>query len=196
MVGERLGDVEQDRLARGVGEVGVRGADAERRDDGVAGEVRVVDEEPRVGRVVRVEGEPEQPTLAAAGDRGLTMSRNGRATTVPSRTTWIRPACSTTKSRPLPSPALVTSTGDESPLTATWTSTVTPVGSNGPAAADADGAGDHEEPTGEATAEDRALGVGAIGGRDVGDGAGAHAARPMMSAAASAVTRDLDIAGC
>jgi len=63
-------------------------------------------------------------------------------------------------------------------------------------AADADGAGERDGPADEATAEDLALGVGAIGGRDVGDGAGAHAARTMMSAAASAVTRDLDIAGC
>jgi hypothetical protein len=91
---------------------------------------------------------------------------------------------------------LVTSTGDDRPETATWTSTDTPVGSNGPVAADADGTGDRDGPADEPTAEDLGLGVGAIGGRDVGDGAGEHAVRTMISAAASAAPQDLDIARC
>ena len=68
MVGERLRDAEDDDLAVRIGGVGVGRGDAERRDDGVAVAVGVVDEETRVGRVVRVEGEPEQAALAAARD--------------------------------------------------------------------------------------------------------------------------------
>ena len=91
---------------------GVVGDDPERGDDGVAVQVRVVDEEARVGRIVGMEGEPEQTALAAAGDP-VRMSRNGRssARTRRGRSGSI-PACSTTNRRPLPSPASATSTGE------------------------------------------------------------------------------------
>ncbi len=105
VVGERLGDRQQDELGvagrRGPG----RRVHAERRDDRVAVEVGVVDEEPRVGREVRVEGEAEQAALAARRDpvrrcRGTASRRRS-----PSVTIRIVPPCSTTKIRPLPSPA-------------------------------------------------------------------------------------------
>ncbi len=62
------------------------------------------------------------------------MSRNGRSTSAPSRTIRIFPPCSTTNSRPLPSPAFATSTGFDRPVTATDTVTLTAFGSNAAAA--------------------------------------------------------------
>ncbi len=68
MVGEWLGDPEDDGLSGGVGDVGIGRGDRVRGDDRVALEVRVIDEEAWVGRVVGMEGEPEQAPFTAAGD--------------------------------------------------------------------------------------------------------------------------------
>ena len=67
MVGEGLLDAEDDPLALGVRRVGIEGL-LERRDDGVAVLVGVVDEEPGVVREVGVEGQPQQAALAAGAD--------------------------------------------------------------------------------------------------------------------------------
>ncbi len=68
VVRERLVDLEEDPLAAGVGLVRCRRRDAERRHHGVPVEVGVVHEQPRVGREVRGEGQPEQAALAARQD--------------------------------------------------------------------------------------------------------------------------------
>jgi hypothetical protein len=82
-------------------------------------------------------------------------------------------------------------------VSATATATVTPVGSNEPDAAEAEvpGACAEVPAEAEALAEACALGVGAIGGRRVGDGAGAQA-EITNSAATTATVHDLDIARC
>src|SRR4051794_9254254 len=64
------------------------------------------------------------------------MSRNGAAADFPSLTIRMRPACSTTKSRPLSSAADVTSTGDERPSPTTEVVSSTPAGSKRLAAAE------------------------------------------------------------
>src|SRR3954454_3100958 len=64
------------------------------------------------------------------------MSRNGVAADFPSLTIRMRPACSTTNSRPLPSRADVTSTGDDRPSTTTEVVSSTPAGSKRLAAAE------------------------------------------------------------
>src|SRR6478735_5693347 len=86
------------------------------------------------------------------------MSRKGGSRIAPSLTIRIVPPCSTTNSRPLPSPALATSSGAENPATATVACTVWPVGSNG--AAGVDGAPDGEGPLGPA---DDAIEADAVG---------------------------------
>ena len=98
VVREWLLDVHQDALALRIGRIRIERR-RERRDDGVAVEVGVVDEEPRIVREVRVQGESEQALLAARRDplgdveERLLDERRRRATT------RICPACWTTKIR-------------------------------------------------------------------------------------------------
>src|SRR5215212_4688435 len=92
------------------------------------------------------------------------MSRNGRSPSRPSVTTWIAPPCSTTKSRPLPSPAFAIASGASRPSTTDSSSIENDAGSN-----DACGeAGDSEAVVGAALPDP----VGRIG---VDDGAGGDA---------------------
>jgi hypothetical protein len=67
VVGERLRDVEDQPRRRGIGAGGV-GAHSVALHARVPGQVGVVDVEVAVGGIRRVEGQPEQPPLAAAGD--------------------------------------------------------------------------------------------------------------------------------
>jgi hypothetical protein len=60
----RLGDGQEHEFGRGVSLVRRGGVDPERGDDRTAVPVRVVHEEPRVGREVGVEGEAQQALLA------------------------------------------------------------------------------------------------------------------------------------
>ena len=64
----------------------------ERRDDRVAGDVRVVDEEPGVVREVRVEGEAQQAPFAAATDLVADVEERRRRLCRPSRPRSARPA--------------------------------------------------------------------------------------------------------
>src|SRR3954453_12946120 len=62
---------------------------------------------------------------------------NGVASVDPAETIQIRPVCSTTNSRPLPSPAFVTSTGWWKPARTRFSESATFVGSNAATAAGA-----------------------------------------------------------
>ena len=77
--------------------------------------VGVVDEEAPVASVLRVEREAEQASLAAAVRRATGYRGTALGTSLPPLTTRIRPPCSTTNSRPLPSPAPVMKSGEERP---------------------------------------------------------------------------------
>src|SRR4029079_3349355 len=68
VVGEWLGDVQQDDLGVGIAEVRIGATDRELRDDGVPVAIGVVHEEARIRWGVGVEGESEQTALAHAGD--------------------------------------------------------------------------------------------------------------------------------
>ena len=97
-------------LAVGIGRVGVE-RDGERRDDRVAVEVGVVDEEARVVGKFGWKREAEQAAFAARRDPVARCRGTARSTRAPSATMRIRPPCSTTKSRPVPSSDGTTSIG-------------------------------------------------------------------------------------
>ena len=105
VVGERVGQREQDALAGRVGRLQV-GRGGQLGDDrrAVAGSA-VVDEEAPVGGEVGVEGQAQQPALAAGAD----AIARGRRTGGPQRAVGVDhadpPPRSFTKRRPLPSPA-------------------------------------------------------------------------------------------
>jgi hypothetical protein len=65
-----VGNRQQDETAGAVRDVGVGGDVVPRDLDGAVALPRVVDEEEAVGRVVRMEGEPQEPALAAAPGAG------------------------------------------------------------------------------------------------------------------------------
>ena len=80
-----------------------------------------------------MEREPEQALLAAGRDLAE-MSRNGVGSRTPFLMTRILPVCSTTKSRPDPSWALVTKTGESNPEATGTSVTDAPLAPVGPSA--------------------------------------------------------------
>ena len=121
VVGERLGYGEEHPLGARQRHVRVR-RDAELRDHG--GPVRlpgVVDEEAAIGAELRVEGEAQEPALAAGQDAAAGDIQE-RALQQPSgNQIRMRPGCSRMNRRPLPSPACVTNSGASSPVLTTGT---------------------------------------------------------------------------
>src|SRR5207247_1431098 len=82
-----VGDSEEDGGAGRIADVGVRRGDGVARDGDVAARRGVVDEEEAVRRVVRMEGQAEEPALAAAGDEvaDVEEGRGQDARAVPDR---------------------------------------------------------------------------------------------------------------
>ena len=86
-------------------------------DHEVAAVARVVDVEAPVARVAGMEREPEEPALAPVARELADVEEGRRRASTPSWTIRIRPACSTTKSRPTGSPgAPLTKSGAASPV--------------------------------------------------------------------------------
>ena len=77
----------------------------------VAGKVRVIDVEESVIGVVRMKREPEQTALATTAHQSRDVQRKVWEGAYPPIRIRICPVCCTMKSRPLPSPAFVTVTG-------------------------------------------------------------------------------------
>ena len=104
---------------RRIGDERIRRA-PEPRDDGMAVRVREVHEEAARQSGVRREREPEQPLLAAGPDRRR-ESRKSPGCTLPSRTTRMRPRCSTTNWTAISAGSCTMATGCEKPDACTRT---------------------------------------------------------------------------
>src|SRR4029453_13935028 len=92
---------------------------------------------------------------------GRARQRKGEAVFLPSLTTHTLPPCSTTNSRPLPSPALVTNSGFLNPSATVWRSIRSPAGEPPPPGSTlATGLGDEDtDGDGDADTEAGTLGV-------------------------------------
>ncbi len=141
VVRERLVDLEEDPLAGRIGLVGRRGRDGERRDHGVPARGRCSRR-----RAADRRGSPARTPARAArarrrsSIRALDVEERRGPTRAPSRTIRIRPGCSTTKSRPLPSPALTIAERAVQPVTTGSSRIVRPAGSKLPLGGGGDGA--------------------------------------------------------